>query len=121
MQNPPFKCCPNCSKVWNTMEDFLSDPSLEFAGYQVNFVDLEGGLFYFSHVTENCGTTLAVYVKEFTSLSPRSFLNKHGKQPAGCPSLCVRKGSMEPCPVECECLWVREVMKIICDWKKRSA
>ena len=103
------------------MEAFLSDPKLEFAGYQVNFADLEGGLFYFSHLDEHCGTTLAVYVKEFSNLSLRSFLNKQGKQPDGCPNLCVRRGSLSPCPMECECLWVREVMQIICDWKKRAA
>lgn len=99
----------------------MADPELEFAGYQVNFIDLEGGLFYFSHLRENCGTTLAIHVKAFTGLSNRPFLARRGEQPGGkCPGSCVRKGDLRPCPVECECGWVREVMQIIQNWEKRS-
>jgi hypothetical protein len=117
----PFKTCPNCKTVWQMLDGFLSDPNVEFAGYQVNFQDLKGGLFYFSHTDAVCGTTLAIPVKEFTGLSKRTMLNDHGKQPDGCPNLCVRQGSLDPCPVECECLWVREIIQIIRDWKKRTA
>lgn len=118
---PPlnFKNCPTCLVSWQTLEDFLSDPAIEFAGYQVNFEDLKGGLFYFSHTAASCGTTLAVRVGEFAGLSARSLLSSHGKSPDGCPGLCVRQGSLDPCPVECECLWVREIIAIISNWEKR--
>lgn len=115
-----FKTCPHCKAVWQTLDGFLSDPAIEFAGYQINFSDLKGGLFYFSHTDLKCGTTLAVPVGEFTGLSRRPILTSHGKQPDGCPNHCVRQGSTEPCPVECECLWVREIMQVVCDWKKRT-
>lgn len=114
-----FKVCPTCLKQWLTLDEFLSDPAVEFAGYQVNFEDLKGGLFYFSHTLSVCGTTLAVPVREFTGLSPRPVLSSQGKQPDGCPGLCVRQGSLDPCPVECECFWVREVIEIIRNRKKR--
>ena len=96
------------------MADFLADPKLEQGGYQVNFIDLRGGLFYFTHFVDGCGTTLAVPVEQFTSLSDRDFLaNRRTKEHEGCSSLCVRKGDLTPCPVECECVWVREVMQAI--------
>ena len=121
MQTGIFKVCPTCSKPWNTLEDFLSDPELELTGYQVNFAELEGGLFYFTHEHETCGTTLAIPVKQFTNLSNRPFLALHGEQPKCCPNLCMRAGSMDPCPVECECGWVREIMQLIRNWTKRAA
>lgn len=122
METTPFKTCPNCFKPWETLEEFLADPELELAGYQVNFCDLHGGLFYFTHLIAGCGTTMALPVKEFTGLSNRPFLASRGEQPGGkCPGSCVRKGDMSPCPVECECVWVREIMQVIRNWNKRKA
>jgi len=117
----PFKTCPTCSKHWKTLDDFLADPELVLSGYQVNFTDLKGGLFYFSHVHSDCGTTLAIPVKEFTCLSVRNMLASRGEQPNCCPSLCVRQGALDPCPTECECVWVREIMQVVLNWKKQAA
>lgn len=114
MKEAPFKTCPNCGVVWETLDAFLSDSELEQAGYQVNFVDLRGGLFYFTHLVEGCGTTMAVPVGQFTSLSNRPVLaNRRTEEHASCSNLCVRKGDLSPCPAECECVWVREVMQAI--------
>jgi hypothetical protein len=121
MKTAPFKICTTCSKQWETLEDFLADPELKLAGYQVAFENLKGGLFYFNHLHENCGTTLAIAVHEFTGLSDRPILALRGEQPGGCcPELCVRQGALDPCPVECECRWVREIMQVIRNWKKQS-
>jgi hypothetical protein len=121
MNTAPFKICPTCSKSWKTLEAFLADPELELSGYQVNFADLKGGLFYFNHLHRDCGTTLAVPVGAFTALSTRPILTSRGKQPeSGCSALCVRRGELEPCPVECECVWVREIMQTIRNWEKKT-
>jgi hypothetical protein len=112
--NESFKTCPHCGTTWQTLEDFLNDPALELSGYQVHFVELENGLFYFTHHTERCGTTLAVPVQAFTTLTRRSFLAPCGHLAAdGCSKLCVRGDTRTPCPAECECGWVREVMQEI--------
>ncbi len=117
-----FKSCTNCPVEWQTLDDFLADPELVLAGYQVAFEDLEGGLFYFNHMHSNCGTTLAIPVKEFTGLSNLPFLVPRGVQPGGkCSGSCVRKGDLTPCPLACECVWVREVMHVILNWEKRAA
>jgi hypothetical protein len=121
MGKPPFKICTNCFAEWKSLDDFLSDPELKLVGYQVAFEDLEGGLFFFNHNRKNCGTTLAIPVKDFTLLSLRPIVIRR-PAPFKCDlGLCVRKGSLEPCPVACECVWVREIMQVILNWKKRSA
>lgn len=117
MNTDPFKICPLCGTVWNTMDEFLSDPSLELSGYQVHFAELEKGLFYFSHITEQCGTTLSVPVQAFTELSDLPFLHRGKRRPEGCPGFCLRKKELTPCPEECECAWVRNVMQAIREWK----
>jgi hypothetical protein len=121
METNPFKICTSCHQPWKTREDFLADPELELAGYQVDFEDLEGGLFYFSHLTKGCGTTLAIPVQKFTGLSNRPILTSRGECPGGCPNFCLRRESLDPCPVACECVWVREIMQVILKWEKRPA
>jgi hypothetical protein len=59
-----FKTCPLCGKVWNTIDEFLSDTELHLNGYQGNMKRLlDGreryGLLLFTHRSEQCGTTLA--------------------------------------------------------------
>lgn len=121
MKTEPFKICPTCSKPWKTLEDFLTDSELELSGYQVNFADLKGGLFYFTHLHKDCGTTLAIPVEAFTGLSTRRILTSRGSRPVCCPDICVRQGALDPCPVECECVWVREIMQIVRNWEKQTA
>ncbi len=121
MKTAPFKICTFCSKRWETLDDFLADPELNLVGYQVAFEDLKGGLFYFNHLQQRCGTTLAILVGEFTELSNRPIVASHAEKPACCPDLCVRKGALDPCQTECECVWVREIMQVIRNWKKQSA
>lgn len=121
METTPFKICTCCSKPWKTREDFLADPEIKLAGYQVAFEDLEGGLFYFNHQHKNCGTTLAIPVKEFTALSLLPIVARRETKPNCCPDLCVRRGALEPCPVACECNWVREIIQIISNWQKLPA
>ena len=114
MKEKSFKICPACGAVWETMDEFLADPTLKLNGYQVHFDDLKGGLFYFTHYIENCGITMALVASDFTSLSDRKLRAPSGCQPGGeCPGSCVRKNDLSPCPIECECVWVREVVQII--------
>jgi hypothetical protein len=121
MKAIPFKACSNCDMVWPTMEDFLGDSNLKLAGYQVHFDDLEGGLILFSHNREDCYTTLAIQVKQFIPLTDRPILNVRTKQPEGCGSLCMREGAFGPCPIKCECSWVREILHKIENWPRNAA
>lgn len=122
MKTKPFKTCPNCQAAWKTMDEFLSDTTLVMEGYQVHFEDLKGGLFLFTHRIENCYTTMAVPVKEFIPLSNRSMLElRRTRIPTGCSDLCMRQGALDPCPLSCECSWVREIMQKIREWPGKAA
>jgi len=121
METTPFKICPTCKKKWETLGEFRDDPELELAGYQVAFEDLEGGLFYFNHHHKNCETTLAIPVGKFTVLTPLPIVTRRATKRALCPDTCVRQGAFEPCPVACECNWVREILQTIKNWKKSPA
>ena len=113
MEDRRFKQCSMCGKNWETLDAFLSDPHVQLIGYQINLIELEEGLFYFLHKAQNCGTTLAFPLKEFSALSHRSFLSQRGSRPENCGQHCLRKEDLSPCPIECECVWVREVMQTI--------
>lgn len=68
MNKPVFKACPMCQKVWATRNIFLDDPELLFDGYQPDFGILDDGHFYFTHDTEECGSTMTLEVNTFLSL-----------------------------------------------------
>ncbi len=118
METKLFKTCTLCRQEWPSVEEFLSDPALELAGYQVNFFELEGGLFLFNHKRNDCGTTLAIAVKSFAELTDQPILSRRTAQPDGCPGLCVRECELGVCPVECECSWVRKTLNVIKKWPK---
>jgi hypothetical protein len=65
--NAPFKQCSLCGKEWRTKEEFLGDRTLALNGHQHNRKKISvggqtGGLLIFTHLTEECGTSLAIAV-----------------------------------------------------------
>lgn len=112
-----FKQCKMCEKIWNNYEEFLSDPDIKLTGYQVSFEELEAGLFLFNH---SCNNTLAIPAGDFTHLydGPRFKENPLGT--SGCPESCLQQDNLDPCPVKCECVYVREVLQIVREWPKLS-
>jgi len=121
MKEEAFKTCPNCQAVWQTMDDFLSDPELKMNGYQVHFDNLEGGLFFFTHHRDGCFTTLAIPVTAFLALNDRPLLATRDKQLCHNSDFCARQGTLMPHPAECECAWVREMLHTIRAWEKKSS
>ena len=110
-----FKKCPNCKFEWDSRDVFLNDTALVLIGYQTRFKNLTDGLFYFNH---SCNGTLAVSVDEFTDLYKGPFFEERKTGTEDCPGYCLYKDNLDPCPSECECAYVREVMQIIKNWKK---
>lgn len=121
MKEEAFKTCTTCANPWPTLDEFLSDPEVKLAGYQVHFDDLEGGLFFFSHLHKGCYTTLAIPVTDFLALNDRPLLSKRDKQLCVGSDFCVHQDDIMPKPVECECLWVRDILQTIETWPKASA
>ncbi len=113
-----FKRCTSCDAVWRTREDFLSDPDIELVGYQVHFQDLQTGLLLFNH---SCHTTLALAVEAFRDLYRGPVFQERATGGAGCPGYCTHRGELRPCLAHCECAYVREILQIVRNWKKRKA
>ena len=105
-----FKQCGMCEKVWRNYHDFLSDPYVSLVGYQVAFEEeLEAGLFLFNH---SCHNTLAIPAGAFTHFYDGPIFKVRATGTDKC--------QLQPCPAECECAYVREVLQIIKKWPKEK-
>ena len=111
-----FKQCGRCGRSWPTRAEFLADPGVRLTGYQVNFVDLSGGLLLFDHV---CGTTLAVNVRECRDLYGGPIFQTRRTGEDDCPGYCLHNDELRVCPARCECAFVREILQIVRRWPKR--
>jgi hypothetical protein len=113
-----FKNCSNCNAYWENLESFIQDPKIKLVGYMPTFDDLLEGLFLFNH---HCGTTLACRFDLFRQLNdgPVYEFKKNGKPE--CPGHCLNKTDLAPCPVECNCAYVREILQIIRAWPKAQS
>lgn len=112
-----FKSCTSCRKDWPTRRDFLADPELTLIGYQADFEDLVEGLFLFNH---SCRTTIAIRAGEFTDLYDGPVFAKRARGTEKCPGHCLRKSDLNPCPVKCDCAYVRDVIQTVRAWPKKA-
>jgi len=105
-----FKTCTCCGEDWKTRDDFINDCSLELIGYQASFDKLEKGILLFNHT---CGTTLALEAGVFKDLYSGPVYTGRKTGTEDCPEYCLDKEELRPCPAECECAWVREMIQVI--------
>ena len=115
MTHDGFKNCPVCGVCWQSRKAFLVDPDLTYLGYQAHFEALTTGLFFFNHT---CKTTLALEVKQFRDLYDGPVFTERQTGTDACPGHCLYRESIEPCPAQCECAFVRELIQIIVSWPK---
>lgn len=112
-----FKRCPTCGFVWSTRDHFLRDPALEIIGYQVNFKKLTLGFFLFNH---SCKTSLAIRAVNFGDLYKGPIFQDRATGSEECPGYCLLEHELLPCPAQCECAYVREIVQIIKNCPKES-
>ena len=103
-----FKECSCCGKAWPQRIAFLMDPSVEIVGYQADFFELELGFFLFDHV--DCGTSLAVHVDAVSDLFPGPVFADRLSDTDACPHYCQKPEEFRPCPNNCECSYVRNIL-----------
>ena len=113
-----FKQCTACGFKWSTRDRFLEDPDIELVGYQVNFVELLAGFFLFNH---SCGTTLAVLSEAFEDLYDGPVFTDRATGSEECQEHCLHEDDLSPCPAQCECAFVREIIQYIKSWSKLRA
>ena len=111
-----FKKCSNCGFKWTSRGSFLADSNLHIIGYQANFKALTTGLFYFNH---SCKGTLAIQAYLFGDLYDGPIFKERATGGKACPSYCLHHEELQPCPAECECASIREILQIIKNWPKR--
>ncbi|MEI6563838.1 MAG: hypothetical protein WCO42_05975 [bacterium] len=115
-----FKIC-SCGYEWANREAFMADPLIDLIGYQVNFIHLESGFFLFNHLNSRCQTTLAIDVLLFKDLYHGEVFHERQTGSPQCPGYCVHRENLRPCPSNCECAYVREVMQVVKQWSKNEA
>lgn len=116
-----FKICSGCGNAWATRDGFLSDPETVLAGYQVHFEDLKAGLFLFNHTRPACRTTLALAAADFMDFYDGPVFAGRGGATGQCSGHCLHDEDLRPCPIRCECAFVREVIQVVRQWPKRAA
>lgn len=114
-----FKTCPMCRKKWSCRDIFLDDPELNFNGYQPDFGTVEEGIFYFTHESPLCGTTMAVKAETFLSLFKGRKYQENKQLTEECPAKCLNRNDLDRCPAHCLFAFVREVSQIIKDRSHR--
>lgn len=115
-----FKSC-SCGMRWQSREEFLSDPHIEIAGYQVDFEHVQEGFFLFNHLRHGCRTTLSVQAGQFFDLYDGPVFRERPIGVAGCDGMCFHHADMRRCPARCECAFAREVLHVVSTWEKRHA
>jgi hypothetical protein len=112
---PPttFKVCPMCDHAWIDRSDFLADTSLNFNGYQADFENEGRGLFYFTHETKRCGSTMTIEAAEFLSLYNGRRYELSRQLSEECPRYCLESSKLQRCPSPCRHAFVREISELL--------
>ena len=108
-----FKVCPTCGHIWQSRNDFIMDGDVNIVGYQSNMTDIEKGVFLFNHNVDNCGSTIALHVKNFMDLytGPRFSEPKVGT--GECEKRCLEYSDIERCKTDCRYAYIREIMQFM--------
>ncbi len=113
-----FKTCSFCGKKWKTREEFLSDKKVKLVGYQINYIDIEKGLFLFNH---SCNTTIAIEVEEFMDLYKGVKYTENKLNTDECPGYCLDEKELQDCGNTCYYNQVRKLMLVILDYNKKDS
>ena len=104
-----FTHCSKCETVWKRKIDFLSDTSTSFVAYNADFEYLEHGNFVFKHDT--CGSYIEIQIVNFKGLYDGPIYTERKTGTENCPEYCLNSSELRPCPEECECAYVREIIQ----------
>lgn len=108
-----FKTCSCCGRSWQTRDAFLSDGELKVEGYTADFESLERGLFFVTHRSRECGSTMAFEAQEFLDLYTGPRYPQRKALSDECPRYCLDEKQLGRCTVLCECAFVREVLQVL--------
>lgn len=113
-----FTNCEVCGRSWSTRDDFLCDSEVVPIGYQANFVALDRGLFLFNH---SCQGTMSLEVHVFADMYDGPIYRERLLGGDSCADYCLHSNLLRPCPNECECAYVREILQRLKGLSKQEA
>ena len=102
-----------CAFHWSNRADFLADKTLYYNGYQADFTDEERGLFYFTHETRGCGSTMTIEAVNFLPLYSGRRYDHSRKLSRECPRYCLESTNLQRCPNQCRHAFVREISEML--------
>ena len=108
-----FKDCTRCAHQWRTCADFVRDRELEINGYQASLGYPEEGLILVTHVSGECGTTLAVRAEALKPLYQGPLFTEFCAGEEACERRCLEEGDLEECSAPCAMAWVRVVLQYL--------
>ena len=120
LKTESFKTCPCCNHIWPKRESFLADQELALNGYQADFEEPGEGLFIFTHMDKNCGTSMAIKTKSFKDLYTGPVYERSGLGTEDCPGYCLGEFMLDRCDARCEYAYIRELLQIIKQWPKNK-
>ncbi|MFH1863211.1 MAG: response regulator [bacterium] len=116
-----FVKCPKCQKSWRKLEDLIRDANVELAEYLVNYESIHGGQYLFKHKDPACNMTFSVPLTKFLELYKGEVSKTKNLGTPQCPGFCFQKESLEPCLLDCEYAFTRDIVQIICKGTKTPA
>lgn len=108
-----FKSCSCCGEEWCSQDSFVSDHDLRLDGYMADFECLELGLLLFTHMEDDCRSTLALHVEDFMNLYDGPVYPDRKTGGPDCPGYCRDRTNLERCNARCECAYVRELIQLL--------
>lgn len=112
-----FEQCPSCKAPWPTRAGFLADPDVRLIRYRTVFSDLLAGVFLFQH---RCEGLVTIHASEFADLYDGPIFETRQTGGTKCPGYCLHVEELRPCPVQCQCAFLREIVHLIHNWPKRA-
>ena len=113
-----FVECTCCHQVWVDRDEFLGDPEVEVAGYQVDFRELRAGFFLFTHLASGCLSSFAVSVNRFLDFHDGPVFTDRLTGTDACEEHCLHRSDLRSCRQQCECAYVRDVLQTVRHWPK---
>lgn len=104
-----FKICTLCGKNWKTFDDLKNDKDKVIKGIQP---DLKNHLYNLILFNCSCGTTLAMFIKEFVTHSDIFFEIEEHDGTRGCPEYCLKAGTGS-CLEKCACKYTKQIIEAL--------
>ncbi len=119
-QQCTFKVCSMCGKKWYSMDEFLSDTSLEYNGYQSGCGVCKYGLFYFTHSGNDCGSTMSLKAQAFYPLYIENKCCSKEISERDCMNCSLAERKLTQCSLYCEHIFPTEIAKLMAHYKGES-